>query len=449
MAAFSDVVINFFLNAKQAMQDLQSLNKRFQGVGSSAKSLTGTLSKLGLAFGGFATIRSAFQDATKIANLTERWNLPVEQVSKFANVFATFGGTTDEAVASIEKFQSLANNLRFHSSGALRDLSAVLGTNLYNQDYMGIIETLRREFPKLNKNAQTEVLNMLGMDSITLQRILTATDEEMAQHVKRAERMSVINAKNVELMREYQQTWAELRNSLIGIAIPIMQALQPIVNSVRDIALWFSGLPESVKNVSAQIVLWGYGLFKVFGIVGRIVRSLGIAKLFLQGLFATGKIAGGAKLAGMAGASGAAAAGAPVLLAIAAIAAVLGTIAALVYAIKKDKEHKERQEYYKRMHAEGYMDEFGRYNQSRATLTPLDQFLDNAQRQANNSDNMSMIPSASSLSRTMIRNNDSHNQTTIDNGTTTINIYGVNGADDLVNRLQSLPNVNMTPVRGW
>lgn len=103
---------------------------------------------------GIKSITQVYDETLKLVNLSERWNLPVEKVSQFANAFAQFGGDADSAIGMIEKLQQAANSLRFESSGPLKDLSAIMGTNLFNKDYLGAIKALRSEFRTLNENAQ-------------------------------------------------------------------------------------------------------------------------------------------------------------------------------------------------------------------------------------------------------------------------------------------------------
>ena len=114
MATFSDMVINLFLNSKDAEQGLVSFQKQVESsVGSIRNVIFGVLGARG--------ILGMYNQMQRLATLSERFNLPIEKVSAFANTFAVFGGNVDGAADTIEKFQQMANSLRFHSSGPLRD----------------------------------------------------------------------------------------------------------------------------------------------------------------------------------------------------------------------------------------------------------------------------------------------------------------------------------------
>lgn len=62
-----------------------------------------------------------------------------------------------------------------------------------------------------------------------------------------------------------------------------------------------------------------------------------------------------------------------------------------------------------------------------------------------------LIPSEETARNMSYVNNntkDSHNTKVIDNKTQTINIYGVQGAEDMMSRLQSIPQQSLTPIMG-
>ena len=173
MSMFSDAIINIWLNVGDAKKQLDGLQGAFAKTAD--KIQNNFIAKLGgLALGGVGIkgLTNVYDEALKIQNLAESWNLPVEKVSAFTNAFSLLGGSTDDALGAIDKLQNLSNQLKFDSSGALRELSAVIGTNLFNKDYQGAIDALRQNFGALNTDAQKKVVDMLGIDNLPFMRML-------------------------------------------------------------------------------------------------------------------------------------------------------------------------------------------------------------------------------------------------------------------------------------
>ena len=190
---FSKAMIEFGLNTQNALQQLTSFQQRFaNGIGQMKSLLVG--------FVGFQGLRGAYNTLTDLVDVANKWDLPVEKVSQFTNLFTQFGGSAEEAVASLDKFQEMANQLRFHSSGPLKELSAILRTNLSNKDYMGVIQAIRSQWGQLNASARAEVQRMLGVSSDAMRRMLASSDQEFAAALKNSEKfgkLTVVSLFNV------------------------------------------------------------------------------------------------------------------------------------------------------------------------------------------------------------------------------------------------------------
>ena len=100
---FSDAVINFFINSKEAERSLDKLTKKFENAGDSmANSL---LSKLGAITAGALGIKGlteVYNEMKQIIHLAELWNMPIEKLHQFVNMFQLFGGTVAYAVYSVD-----------------------------------------------------------------------------------------------------------------------------------------------------------------------------------------------------------------------------------------------------------------------------------------------------------------------------------------------------------
>lgn len=245
---FSDAVIQFFVNTKQAENTLDAFSRKFdQGIS--------RMRNMVLGFIGVKGLYGYYQTLEKVVDTADRWSMPVEKVSKFTNLFAQFGGTAEEAADSIEKLQSLANNLKFHSSGAFRELSAILGVNLQNKDFQGAIDALRKGMQGLNADAKAEVISMLGVNS-TMARMLMAEEETYSKLRKNSEEFGVITENTADKIRNMRQSIAEIKQAFLEIAVPIMDVLKPILAIVRDITMWLAKQPDWIKQATVATVMF-------------------------------------------------------------------------------------------------------------------------------------------------------------------------------------------------
>ena len=153
--------ISIFVNVAQALANLDKFQKSFDNGISRMRNMV-------IGFIGARGLKGYYDSLMSIIDLADRWHLPVEKVSAWTNLFSRFGGGTEEAVSSLERLQSLANDLKFSSNGAFRELSAILNTNLQNKDYMGAVKALREGMKGLSNDAKTEVMRRLGFYSAAI-----------------------------------------------------------------------------------------------------------------------------------------------------------------------------------------------------------------------------------------------------------------------------------------
>lgn len=288
MSMFSDAVINFFVNTKEAESALGGLDKKFnQTINSIQNGLIGKLGGITAGVLGIKSITNVYDETMKLVNLSERWNIPVEKVSQFSNAFAQFGGTADEAVGTIERFQQMANSLKFDSSGPMKELSAIMGTNLFNKDYMGAITALRSQYSKLNKDAQVRVTDMLGGD-ITLQRMLKASDEEFAAILEKSKKFGTISEKTANSMRKLDRSLATIKQAFFAISGATLERLVPVFDKL-------SGFMENAALASDDVKA---GILGVLGAATLLGPALSVLKFALSGLFSWGTLGFGALAAG-------------------------------------------------------------------------------------------------------------------------------------------------------
>lgn len=264
---WSDAIISFFINTKESETALDKLQKKFdQTVGAISGAIVGGL--------GLKSISDFYDETVKLINLSERWNLPVEQVSQFANAFALFGGDAEGAIAAIEKFQQMANSLNLRSSGPLRELSAVIGTNLQRKDYLGVIEAIRSQYQKLSnspngRNAQVEIMNMLGVDDIAMQRLLKASNKEWVEILEKARKFGVVNEKSAAAIKKFDQTLKTIRQAFKAIAGAGIEKIIPVF---EKLSVWLEKIALLSGDTKAKIL----AILGVFTLLGPAIKLIGL-----------------------------------------------------------------------------------------------------------------------------------------------------------------------------
>lgn len=276
MSMFSDAIINIWLNVGDAKKQLDGLQGAFAKTAD--KIQNNFIAKLGgLALGGVGikVLTNIYDEALKIQNLAESWNLPVEKVSAFTNAFSLLGGSTDDALGAIDKLQNLSNQLKFDSSGALRELSAVIGTNLFNKDYQGAIDALRQNFGALNTDAQKKVVDMLGIDNLPFMRMLKLTDAEYAEINKKAQEFGVLTEKASEALRGMEISLATISQAFQAIAYPVLEKLAPVLDKIS------AGM-ERVAFLSPEVKT---GIVGILGAVTLLSLALKTAGFLFGSVF--------------------------------------------------------------------------------------------------------------------------------------------------------------------
>lgn len=421
---FSRATINFAVNTQNALQQITGFQQRFSNNISQMKTAL-------LGFVGYQGLRGAYRGLTNLVDTAEKLNMPVEKMSEWANLFTVFGGSTEEATASLEKFDKMSRELKFHSSGPLRELSAVLRTNLNNKDFNGLIKAFRSQWGHLNDDAKREVLDMLGADAPALRRIIGASNEEFAKAKTEADRLHKMTKDEAQSILQMEKNLAVLKKTLTDTAVPILQALQPVLNVIRDIAMAFNDLDEKTQKSI------------VYGFLGAtVISKLGLLKAGFTGV----KVA-------------AAAAGTTV----AGIAASIGAIAAAAYEVyylyQAWKNEKKWEEWRNNLTQETEavvnhnvaetlgMDQLFKTKpvgaMSMADAETTGNLNDWVGKQSKSSANTNMSP-AFPMNMSPSRNASGFKGDVIQ----TINIYGVPGADEATSEFRSVVEQTLTPLMG-
>lgn len=182
------------------------------------------------------------------------------------------GGSTDDALNTVNSLQQAANQLSFHSSGPFRELSAVIRQNLFKKDYQGAIEAIRREYSRLSKepgrNGQKELLNMLGIDNLPFMRMLKLTDAEYAETNKKAQEFGVLTEKATQSLRSMEISLSTIRQALKAVSYPVLEKLAPVLDKIS------AGM-ERVAFLSPEVKTGIVGILGAVTLLSPALRTAG------------------------------------------------------------------------------------------------------------------------------------------------------------------------------
>ena len=403
---FSNAVITFFVNTKQAVGAIEGLENKFTGsMGNMVASVAGLI--------GIKGLKGYYDQLQQIVQLTEKWNLPVEDFSQFMNLFSQFGGKAEEAMQIVNNLQDMQTSLALESDERLQKLSAKIGRQLNNKDYMQVIETLREVYTMLsndpNRNAQEYLAKMIG-DYPALLRMLRASNEEYDKAKETATAMRHITQDQADNLTEVDKKLGKIGQQWANIGYTATQGFTPFVKYLEQITDWVEGWSDKLIQDLTKIgtILSGWGTWK-------LAKGL-IGKLF-GGSAASAATAGTASTAGATTAAGISALG------------VAGS--AIVGALWPTAAGENPEDLYnygiKAPQANNIASDFdATENEINANLHAMRQM---AKQQLYDE-----------------KWGTSKATTTNDNRSVTINIYGVDGAEDMMNRLRGLPMNNMSPI---
>lgn len=258
---FSRATINFEVNTQNALQQITGFQRNFSNS-------VGQMKNLVSGFVGYRGIKGAYDSLLNIIHTADRWHLPVEKVSQFANMFAKFGGDAEDATRALAKFEDLANNLTMHSDGTLRQLGANLRANLNNKDYWGIIQTLRGQWPHLTVRGKNDILSTLGIteQDSAFQKIIESSNDKFNAAWEESAK-NVLTEDQAKSMRTMEEDLAQIRQALTMTVVPVLNALKPILDVLQKALDEFNKLPQGTRDNIVRVAV-GAWVAKLMGFGG-------------------------------------------------------------------------------------------------------------------------------------------------------------------------------------
>ena len=274
----ANITLNF--NSQNAIKEGEKAKQKFSQIASGIKKAF-SLGSMGAGLLGGFSMKKAYDDGLKLANLSDKFTLPIEEVSKFNNVLSLFGGNADSAEQALDSMSNAIMELKTTGGSALKNIASQTGINLYDmngniKDGIELFEDLRQSFKRLNKDGQIKVASELGLNSPEYLRILRASDEEYAKMVNEAKNMTVMTEKQKENTLKLQRTFASIKSSFTGVGISLLEFSKPFIDVLDKGLKYFNSLDEETKKIVATSLLLAPALSPALNIFKGLIGFGGL-----------------------------------------------------------------------------------------------------------------------------------------------------------------------------
>lgn len=285
----ANITLNF--NSENALKQAEKTKDKFSNVSNSIKS---SFTKTGLSVAGSLltgfSMKKAYEETLKLSNLSEKFNLPIEEVSKFNNLMSQFGGNTNSTENALSNIQNAIIDLAMDGSGALKELGGRMALNPFKKNgelknSLEIIKEIKRVFNDLDPKGQIKLLDSLNMNTPEYLRLFRSSKEEFNKTLESASKMMVITEKQAKNTIKLQRTLASIKQSFIGIGASSLEMINPLIDGIDLVLQKFNGLDDSIKKAISSAVA-----------LGGTVKAIQFSSSFMSGLANLGATATAGKV---------------------------------------------------------------------------------------------------------------------------------------------------------
>lgn len=275
MSVFSQARIDVFFNKADALKGIKELKNTVKSSANDMKSsFMGTLGKLGAAYLGGKMFKSAYDDMNNIVNMANKWGRSTEGISVLSNAMTMLGGSTEDALNTVDTLEQAITDLRTTGSGPLKSVASQIGAQIYNADgslknYSQLLSEIRQKLKLVKDDAtRTKVLQELGLTSPTQINYMTMSEEKLKRINKEAKKQGVITKDSAKTMEKFNESVGKLKASFKSLVGELMGDFSPLIDIFKSIVDFISDLPSGVRKVI--LGLSALKLTGVFGILGKL-----------------------------------------------------------------------------------------------------------------------------------------------------------------------------------
>lgn len=268
--------ITLYFNTDDALKGLQKIQGKFSNATNNLQNMFKKISLFSSILTGLS-IKGVINQLDELSKPREMFGLRMEDISKFNNLLATVGGTTEEAVEGIESIQKAIGQFKIGLGGPFKELSALIGVSIYKaggeiKQFDEILDELRLKFKNIDKDAQLEVLSRLGINTTSFLRLLRTSDEEYKELKNTASGMYTMTDKEYKLYIEWVKKLQELKQSFLGVGVSLLEFTQPFLETLKKVLDYFNSLDKGTQKLIAGLMLLG-GPILMFGNICKSVLS--------------------------------------------------------------------------------------------------------------------------------------------------------------------------------
>ena len=260
MSVFSTARIDVFFNKADALKGINELREKTRSSASEIKkSFMGAFGALGTTFLGAKAFKSVYDNSLKIVDLADKWGQPVEGISQFVNEMALLGGSTEDAINTVDSLQQAIIDLNTTGGGPLKQVSGQIGAQIYKADgslknYKELLEEIRQKLKNVKDDAtRTKIAQELGLTSPAQLQYLKMSDAEYSKINKEAKQYGTLNSKNAQQLKDFRASITKLKMSFSSLAGEIMNDVKPAVDLITKGFKWLSESPEWVRKQFPEV----------------------------------------------------------------------------------------------------------------------------------------------------------------------------------------------------
>lgn len=281
------VGIEFIANTRKALQAVDNLRNRItQSMDKIADSTSLKLFSGALFVDSIRRLKNAVSEVYDFGDFAKKYNLPINEVNKFAGAIEMLGGDSSDALSAIETLQKGIADLRTEGKGVLVELAQRTGLNIgaLGKDFNTAFTEIRNAYRRLGEAGKIKFREKLGFTSPAMIKMLEASDVEYKKLLADAEKLSVDTQSVYNSLDKVRESLGKLKRSFKEATKSILTDLNPLINKFDELVKRFNELPQGTKKG----ILYGLFFAGLTPAMLKILPLLGSLLLSPTALFAGG-----------------------------------------------------------------------------------------------------------------------------------------------------------------
>lgn len=283
MAQIDELSIDITADGSQAKKELKSVEDATKKSADGFAKIGEQLSVLAKAYVGFQALKNLTfdfaQSTLALADKTALLGTSVSSVDALGGALKRFGGSTEDAVSSLNSLQSAMTEAK-RGGGALIEVAKRWGvyTSPFQSTEDALI-SLGKQMGRFSVQQRVAIGRQLGL-SDSLLRAFADGGDELERMINKQKELGTITEEDVKISTKFNNAWLDLQDIFGAIRRDIARFLLPIVTSFLNV---FTGFFEWVRQHKIAVLAFFGALATIFA-VGLIPKVLLFAKVLKTSL---------------------------------------------------------------------------------------------------------------------------------------------------------------------